>query len=204
MRRLRYLGALLAFGLLLSSGCGTSSAPTNSREARITPQSMGAEAGTIASPAGGSTALHGDVRLGDGIVRQAHTAPSAGSDDQSSVAPTLDPCTLVRRSDLQAAAHANLASATVAPLGPTCIYRLSGARSEITLAVEPGRLATAARSLKRPRQLNVAGHNAYCGMLGQPRLLVFVSARRILDVSAPCSIAVPLARSALTRLSPRA
>jgi hypothetical protein len=197
------LVAMVAVGLFAACACGTSSAPGKPRVARITPHTMGGEAGTIAA-AGDSDAAGGRVSVGDGAVQRARRPAGAGSDDESSAAPMRDPCTLVHRSEVRGAARANVVGATIAPLGPTCIYQLAGLPSEITLAVEPGRLSVVARPLRRSRRVTVAGHHAYCGTLGGQRLLVSVSAGTILDVTAPCRVAVPLALKALTRMGSRA
>jgi hypothetical protein len=158
---------------------------------------MGGEAASVARGAGGVTS----AAAGEVAVRRARTPSGSGPDDRPSPAPALDPCTLVRRSELQAVTHAAVASASVAPLGPTCIYQLSGSRAEITVAVQSGRLSTVAGSLSRSKHVTVARHHAVCATLGTPRLVVSLSAGRILQVTAPCSVALPVARAALTRLA---
>jgi hypothetical protein len=191
--------ALAAICLSTACACGTSAPPTKTTAARITARTMGGEAPGGLTPTGGGGAAAGAL-AGDGPVQRARATP-VDPDERPRVAARLDPCTLVRNAELEAVLHANVVSATLAPLGPTCVYEVAGSRSELTLAVQPGRLSAVAHSLKRTRPVSVARHRAYCGVLGKEQLVVAVSAGRILDVAAPCPVAVAVARKALIRLA---
>jgi hypothetical protein len=56
--------------------------------------------------------------------------------------------------------------------------------------------------MKNRTRVAVAGRQAYCGTLGTPMLFVSLTGGRVLNVTAPCSIAQALAAKALSRLNP--
>jgi hypothetical protein len=56
------------------------------------------------------------------------------------------------------------------------------------------------KHLGRRQELTVGRHRAYCGHLGMQLLLVPLSGRQTLTVSAPCAVARQFAAAALGRL----
>ncbi len=155
------------------------------------------------------------------------TAQAAGGSDESSAAPTsqegaashaakkesgaagtvlaagsqLNPCTLVSVAAAQSITGGLIQDRVEAPLGPTCIYRLSNTHSSITLAVESQKLSQIAHHMTQRRQLDIGGRRAFCGKLGTQMIFVPLASGRILNVTAPCSIAQRFAQLALSRLA---
>jgi hypothetical protein len=111
-----------------------------------------------------------------------------------------DPCTYVSAG--QAASILRVSSVKVqdAPLGPTCIFKPKGAKTEVTLAVEVLRLSSEVHVMKHVTKLSISGHAAYCGTLGGALLLVALTPADVLVVSAPCTEARAFATTALRRI----
>ena len=112
-----------------------------------------------------------------------------------------NPCVFVSAAAAQAIIGTPIAGETEAPLGPTCVFKLRGQRQTITIAVETQRLGTQVRYMHRRRHLVLGGHRAYCGILGRSMLDVSLSGGRILNVTAPCSVAEALAARALRHIA---
>jgi hypothetical protein len=112
----------------------------------------------------------------------------------------LNPCRLVSLAEAHTITGGSVQSASEAPLGPTCVYQLSGKEPDITLAVESAKLAQATHGMRPRRTVTVAGHTALCGRLGVQMLFVPLTGGRLLNVTAPCSIAQQFAGHALGRL----
>jgi hypothetical protein len=87
-----------------------------------------------------------------------------------------------------------------APLGPTCIYKYRGTPGEVTVAVEPLKLAQATHQLASRRGVVVNGRKGFCGSLGTQRLFVQLPANQTLSVVAPCGVAQRFAAAAVSRL----
>jgi hypothetical protein len=136
-----------------------------------------------------------------GKVERGRVPQGSTNDD---IAPTggkpLDPCTLVSRSQTQAVAGANVAAGIEAPLGPTCIYHVSGLPSPITLTLESLSFGQASHQLHQAHSLRIGARQAYCGTLGRQALLASIRPGQVLDVSAPCAIAQRIAAIALGHL----
>jgi hypothetical protein len=88
-----------------------------------------------------------------------------------------------------------------APLGPTCLYLGTGSRTQITLAVESASYSQVSRRLDKRTQLVIKGHRAACGRLGREMLFLRLARSRVLNVTAPCSIARRFAALAVSRLA---
>jgi hypothetical protein len=112
----------------------------------------------------------------------------------------LNPCRLVSLAEAHTITGGSVQSASEAPLGPTCVYQLSGKEPDITLAVESAKLAQATHGMRPRRTVTVGGHTALCGRLGVQMLFVPLTGGRLLNVTAPCSIAQQFAGHALGRL----
>jgi hypothetical protein len=212
------------FAAIVVVGCGGSSssnvpaqkAPT--QQARPTPGQSNADVGDAKpqqthgqSAQGGSTRnrTHSSKPPSDAAVtspqparpHRARPTPSTSNDGVSPTAPKrLNPCTLVSTSEAQAITGETITGRAEAPLGPTCIYKVRGAASEITLAVESGGLSQARHHMTEPSRVAVRGRQGYCGKLGTETLLVPLGSGRLLNVTAPCSVAQRFAALALGRL----
>ncbi len=196
--RTRLAASLAVLGVLVATGCGSTSAgqhrsaaAVKSQVGIISPATSGGEAVVGASPVGAGA----DTSPQSPVQR----ARRAGSDERVSASGVLDPCRLVRRSELQALIRSHVTGVTEAPLGPTCVYALGSKLGEVTLAVQPGSLSTLSRQPAGQR-LTVAHHRAYCSRASRESLLVAASGGRVLTIAAPCRMAIPVARRALARL----
>lgn len=110
-----------------------------------------------------------------------------------------DPCTLVSAARAEAITGRSV-KLTEAPLGPTCIYQLSGARNPVTVAVERLRFSTVQKHIKWLSKSKVSGQTAYCGKYGSTVTYVPLSGQRVLDISASCQIGAKFAAVAVPAL----
>jgi hypothetical protein len=189
--------AAAAAAALLLSACGSSSPTTSTvhppvqAASRVTP---------IPRPLG----------AGADIVSSSHTGPvkartPAGAiDDEvnASGAKTINPCTLVSRAEAQAILGKPVGQPVSAPQGPTCIYKPQGKTPVVTLAVESLHFSTTKpqAQLRDRMSVTVSGHTAYCGVAGDPTMILPLPAGRFLDVTAPCPLAAAFAAKALSHI----
>ena len=113
----------------------------------------------------------------------------------------LNPCKLVSISEARSIVRGEIAAQTEAPLGPTCIYRAASAKRTVTMAIETVGLSQAVHEMRGRTAVSVAGHNAYCGKLGTQMLFARVGDGQVLNVTAPCEVAMRFAALALARLT---
>ncbi len=194
----RVAGASLALisAVLLLSGCGGSTAPTAA--AQHGQQTPGQSNADIAQE--GARPGTGKIRVARIGTQSARHDRSTSKDDQSAYAPkALNPCKLVSLAEAQTITGGQVHSLVEAPLGPTCIY--SGARSEITMSVDPMSVSQASGHMTHRQPVNVGSHRGYCGQLGTQMLFVPLAGGRVLHVTAPCGIAGQFATRALSRIS---
>jgi hypothetical protein len=201
----RGLGIVLALVALAPVGCGGAAKPT------VAGTSTTASSTSVSSQSGSTSASKGSLPVGRDVVKtgEHHVSSARGigtepnDEVNSSGAKKIDPCMLVTRSQAQAILGKPVAALTEAPQGPTCIYRPRGAKSFITLAVESENFSKVEpQSQLRDRiSLKVAGHNAYCGVVGTPMLIVSLANGKFMSVAAPCPIAASFATKALARLA---
>lgn len=180
-------GAVLTAALALAlavSGCGSTA------HHAVTGTTAVASAARV--PAGGQAASTHGARAQTAVPR---SQPRSGG----SVKP-LDPCQLVPRARAQSLSGARVTATTEAPLGPTCIYRLSAAPGQITLAVHSDGLPVVLGQMSARHAVVVHGRRGYCGRVGLPTLVVGLSAGRYLSVTAPCGLASRYADAALAAL----
>jgi hypothetical protein len=219
-----------AAGVLAACGGTASTQPATTKAGRPTPAQSGADVGTAAAQTitGARTssshaeataaargrqvggADHSDSSSGAGVkLTSGHTGKivaarqtSASNDDNPGTgsANTFNPCTLVTLSEARAVTGGTILGRAVAPLGPTCVYKHSGAPQEITLAIEPFRFAQATQQLASRHGVVVNGRKAYCGGAGAQILLVELPGNRTLNVGAPCGVAQRFAAAAISRL----
>jgi hypothetical protein len=135
-------------------------------------------------------------------VEHARSTPSSSSDDSSDVGVRpINPCTLVTSSEARSITAGAVVGTTEAPLGPTCLYRSTKAKSDITMTVEVLKLAQVTQKLSQRSHFTVKSHPAYCGRLGHEMLFVPLTNGQVLNVVAPCSVAKQFASVALGRLA---
>jgi hypothetical protein len=140
---------------------------------------------------------------GSSPVRARPPQPGTTDDEvNSSGAKTLNPCTLVSRSEAQAILHRMVAAPVEALQGPTCIYKPRGAGNFVTLALEPTGFSKVKpqSQLAHRTSLTVGGHAAYCGSAGGPTLILPLAGGQYLAVAAPCHVASAFAAKALSRV----
>jgi hypothetical protein len=196
--------ALASITALVVAACGGSSSHTTSGTTTQQARQV-----TIASPdvgvAPAQARAHGDKRVPatkpGSREKQAARYPSGPDEENNGTGATsLDPCKLVSRSEVQGIAHHAVTGQISAPLGPTCIYQLRGARSDITVAVESAGFQQLVRQMKKSRRVDIRGRTGYCGGFGKPTLYLSLGGGRVLSVSAACGLGVPIADKALGRL----
>jgi hypothetical protein len=112
----------------------------------------------------------------------------------------FDPCSLVSVQQMRTITRLHVAKRVLAPLGPTCIYTFTRHSSEITVAVAPHTLSLAARHMAAPKRVSIERHQARCGRLGEPTLLVSLPHGRVLTIVAGCTTARKIAAVALVHL----
>jgi hypothetical protein len=128
------------------------------------------------------------------------TASRSDSGPKASTASTAaNPCLLVSRSQAESiTGHA--VKVTEAPLGPTCIYQEKGAKASITLAVQRQKFSSLKRNIKHLSKYTIRHKAAYCGVYGTSVLDVPLGSNRLLNITAPCSVARKFAAVALAKL----
>jgi hypothetical protein len=192
-------------GVAALAGCGGSSTPKVSaaQSGQQTPAQSGADVGGSRAQTSGSKGHRGgyQVKTAPGVQKGRDT-PATSKDDLSKPSPTaFNPCRLVTLSEAQSITGGGITSRIEAPLGPTCIYARSGAKSEITVSIESLSMAQINRNMRQTQSLNVGTHKAYCGRLGSQTLYLPLASGKLLHITAPCSIAQQFAAHALTRIA---
>ncbi len=218
--KLKQVAMLVGIAVLASvlAACGSSSLTHQAgQRARQTPAESGPDIGTSAAQIGhkaGSRADSSNVSVGrtekgSSNVSLGRTekgkATSASNDDFSaSRRGAFNPCTLVSMREAQSIVGGSITDRFEAPLGPTCVYKVAGTKSLITLTVESLNLSQIRHEMTKPQPLALGRHGAfraYCGRLGQEMLFAPLSSRgEVLNVTAHCPIAQRFAALALTRL----
>jgi hypothetical protein len=210
----------VAAALLLGACGGSSPSSSSSSSAPPSPSSAAAasssRSGSGVSPIGRSRVeTASKVRpisqyLGSDQVRPSSNRPVKARtqvgmiDDEVSAtgAKTLDPCSLVSRTQAQAILGKPVGQPVDAPQGPTCIYTPQGAKSLVTVAVvatDFSKIQPQAH-LRDRMSVTVSGRAAYCGVAGVPTMIVPLTPGRFLTVTAPCPIAASFATRALSHI----
>ena len=204
------LAATLA--LLALGGCGGSSTSGTSADASATSTPAGTTAAVTSTGARASspttadssdvsaTHVHKPLRGTGGAETNDDNPGRADTGTGLAAKNTENPCRLVSRAQAEAILHQHLSVPQYAPLGPTCIYRRPGAKSYVTIAVEPMKLASLAPMMHKRTRVSVSGHPGFCGIYGQQTLFVGLKGGKVLAVVAPCQPARQLAAAALTKL----
>jgi hypothetical protein len=189
-----------------SSSSTASSSPASSANAHIASAKVQAahEVAPIPQFVGASAR---DVHVtATGPVKARPPQPGTIDDEvNASGAKTLDPCTLVSRSEAQAIVGKSIGKPVDAPQGPTCIYTPTtrGGKGLITLAVQATDFSKVQpqSQLRNRMSVKVHGHTAYCGIAGSPTMIVPLTSGHFLVVTAPCPIAASFAAKALARIA---
>jgi hypothetical protein len=229
--RLRPQLAALASAVVLVVGlaaCGGSSRESAARPATHTPAQSNPDIGGRAASAGGSASRR--TRRIEAVPTQpaptkdrAKRRAASTAADQASIAPQpqqkaraggqpndtgsasaakmLNPCSLVPAAQAEAAVGSPITARIVAPLGPTCIYKVRGSKTDITMAVEVIHFNQIRHQMRRATPLQIGGRAGYCGTLGQTQLLLSLAGGRVLNVTAGCGVAKRLAAVALSHLA---
>lgn len=181
----------------------TSNPDAGSAQAQVAPtESAPSDSAKTIAPATHSS-RHGASRIGRaGQVQKARPTPASSNDDVNTTTSTqTNPCSLVSLREAESVAGAAVTGQVEAPLGPTCIYRSSHAKRDITLAVEPLNFSQVTQHLPKRTSVTVAGREAYCGRLGTEVLYFPLAGRTLLTVTAPCRIAQRFAAIAAGHLA---
>lgn len=134
-------------------------------------------------------------------AKPAAKAPGATSATTSSAGSQLNPCTLLTVSQAEAITGRTIATPVEAPQGPTCIYKLTGSKSWITLSLETRKDFAKLRGLMRNGQsVNEGSDSGACGQLGSDNLFLPLTGGGVLHVTASCAIAKQIAAAAVHRL----
>jgi hypothetical protein len=218
LRKPRGLIAIFGIAGTVLAGCGSASQsqPTAASHARQTPLMSNPDIGRNRQqsrhPAAAldhreATRSHPTVRADESHVTSAKVVtaretPSTSNDEHSTTgAKPLNPCSLVSLSEAQAITAGAVTKLIEAPLGPTCIYSAQGKSAGVTLAVETESFAQATRHMTASKRVVVSGHRSVCGRLGTHMLFVPLGRYQLLNVTAPCGIALRFAALAVGRLS---
>jgi hypothetical protein len=162
-----------------------------------------AGAGSSSSGTSSSGTSHATDRVTRGHHVQHAKSTASSNDDQSSTGTVgVNPCRLVTAPEARSITAGGIVGITEAPLGPTCIYHSTKAKSpNITMTVETMKLAQVTQRLSGKAQFSIKDHPAYCGKLGTQMLFVPLANGQVLNVVAPCSVAREFASVALGRLA---
>jgi hypothetical protein len=208
----RYLASAITVcaASLAIAGCGSSSTP---QSAGSVPQSVSTQAAVAAQrPARSANASNLDIGQGTQQLSEKAKQPTVSrgrkvqrgrlqTDDEGTVQINkMNPCKLVSLHEAKLITGGAVVKTLVAPLGPTCVYRLAHRRSSITLAVETSSYRLVSHSITKGERLKISGRKALCGQLGSPTLYAELPGGRVLHVIAPCPIAQQFAAKALRRL----
>jgi hypothetical protein len=205
-RRVRQTAGVLApvAAALLFGACGSSSSSSSSSStAHVADAHVQAAHKVPPIPQFVGAAAHVHV-ASTGPVKARPPQPGTIDDEvNASGAKTLDPCTLVSRSEAQTILRKPVAKPVDAPQGPTCIYAANGGKRQITLAVQATDFSKVQpqSQLRDRMSVTVHGHTAYCGVAGGPTLIIPLAGGRFLTVTAPCPIAASFAARALGRIA---
>jgi hypothetical protein len=208
-RRLGALCAPMLLGsMLLLSACGGSSSNHPAVAANVASSAHSSPSATATAPAG-APAPRDPVSTGVVVHKPLHGTggreinddnPGNADSGNQSAPGTSNPCALVSRAQAQAILHAPVEAPEEAPLGPTCIYQPRGAKSFVTMTIEPTSFAKVERLIRKRSQFSVGGHTAYCGIYGQLTTFVPLSSGRYLDITASCDVGRLFAEEAVSRL----
>lgn len=203
---------LLVAAVLLLNACGGSSASVNTSTEKLSSaaRATGHSAHRSTTLATGPGAHHDTVTQGVVVHRPIDgTGGSEINDDNPGVADTgkgsepgkLNPCTLISQGAAGAILGGAVATPQEAPLGPTCIYRRSGSKTLVTMAVESIAFSTIKHQVRNSSQVSLDGHTVYCGDYGQEIAFAPLAKGHTLEVTASCKVGAQFVVKALPQLA---
>jgi len=215
--RARTTAALLlaACAPALAAGCGGSSGQAggsaagastqHARDVRPVPAQQGSSAPQSRSAPRDRSAASGPQAAVRPTGAQRARRQRGMIDDEVSAsgAKQPNPCALVDRGEAQRIMGAAVQRPVLAPQGPTCIYRMRDSKRQVTIALQSSPPAGRPEQdrLTHRMRVRVAGTHAYCGIAGQPTLILPLRGRRFIAVAAvPCPLAAAFAARALAHL----
>ena len=168
------------------------------QDAGATSESGGSSSGSrhAAQPSHGK---QGDVTRGHHVQRAAINP--ATNDDHNPAITLPNPCKLVSLSEAKTLTDGAASGTTEAPLGPTCVYKLQGSRTAITMSLEASSLSQVTKHMAKRHEVTVKGRRGFCGKLGTQMLYVPAPGGQVLHITAPCGLGQQFAALALGRLS---
>jgi hypothetical protein len=107
----------------------------------------------------------------------------SGSAASAAAAKASDPCRLVTKQRLSTILNTKVTKSSLAPLGPTCVYRFRGTKDELTITVERRALIGVKAEMSGRRAVTVRGRLGYCGRVGEPTLDVSLSHSKFLSIA---------------------
>lgn len=189
----------------------TKGGATGSTIGKSTVSHHGAQAKAVAGTAQtkitrGNPVRHPAAGTGGDVANDDNPTGSDKASRADSGGPTVqgqpNPCALVSQAKAQAFTGKQLATPKEAPLGPTCLYQVSGARTTAaTVVVETVAFSTLRPHVKGLSQSTIQGHTAYCGVYGVATTFVPLSGKRVLTITAPCAVGAKFAATALPKLA---
>jgi hypothetical protein len=201
--------ALTAAALLLLA-CGSSSSGSTASTAK---SAAGAGRDTVTNgvkthhpfPGTGSKAINDENPAGAGAGAGDRTTATRNPSQREPTSAraaghSSNPCKLVTRREAEGIMGRAVNSPALAPLGPSCIYRVRGAKQTVTVAVQATPFASLKSRLKKTQHRTIAGRTAYCGVYGQTTTIVALPRRRVLTIAAPCTMGFGFAAKALPRV----
>ena len=202
------LVALLASALMVS-GCGSSASPNkpsvqtaHPTAAPSNPDIGQAQAQVTEGTAPAAPSTPKASASHPSKVQKARVQPGTINDSHGITGPKpLNPCTLVSLSQANAITGGAVLGRVEAPLGPTCIYHLGSAKSDVTIALESMSFSQVAHQMRGRNSVLVGGRRGYCGTLGPQMLFLPLPRGRILNVTAPCAQAQRFAAAALIHIA---
>jgi hypothetical protein len=144
------------------------------------------------NPAAGGGSQDSATTSGRSEKQREPTAAGAGH--------SSSPCALVTRQEAATILGHAINPPVLAPLGPSCIYRVKGSKQTVTLALQSTVFGPLKSRLKKPQHRTVAGRSAYCGSYGETLTIVSLPHGKVLTITAPCAVGFRFAAKALARL----
>jgi hypothetical protein len=199
--------ALVAIVAALLSGCG-SALSTGGSEAEQGAAQLAAVANPLMRPSHASRPHRAYIVRSHDLITETTGDPVAArfptGHDNDEISPTgavpVNPCKLVSRGGATGILGGAV-EATLEPQGPTCVYKMSGSRSEqITLVVGSTPLGSLRRHARQASRVSVAGRTGWCLRYGSTSVGVPLGGGRALHVTGPCGTATRFAARALRHL----
>jgi hypothetical protein len=133
-------------------------------------------------------------------VEKTKSGKTAREPDAADAGRAASPCMLVTRREAEAILGHPIGTPALAPLGPSCIYRMKGSKQAVTVAVQSTPFGPLKSHLRKVQHTQVDSRTAYCGMYGQTTTIVSLPRGRVLTITATCPVGFRFAAKALKRV----